>query len=375
VPRLSKHRELSANLRAAIADGRHPRGGKLPGEVELARRHGVSRPTVARALRDLQREGIVERRPGSGTYVAREFPGWAAPAIRQIGLIVPGLDRTEIFQLICGELAGLARAQNYSLVWGGSSPPEPGRGPSLADAEELCRQFIQLRMSGVFFAPCEWMPGREESNRRMAVSLREAGVPVILLDRDLGPFPNRSDFDLVGLDNLAGGYLVAEHFIKLGCRRLRFVALPGSAPTVDARIAGVREAIARHGLDTPADWIRLGDPSDPAFGRKLVAGGMADAIVCANDDTAARLMKTLKSLGVAVPRQIRLAGFDDVKFATLVSPPLTTVHQPCREIAETAFRALLERVAQPALPPRSLLLAPRLVVRESCGAYLPRVPP
>jgi len=73
---------------------------------------------------------------------------------------------------------------------------------------------------------------------------------------------------------------------------------------------------------------------------------------------------------VRVPRDVRMAGFDDVRFATLVSVPLTTVHQPCREIAVTAFRAMLERIADPTLPPRLLLLSPRLVIRESCGAYV-----
>jgi LacI family transcriptional regulator len=65
-----------------------------------------------------------------------------------------------------------------------------------------------------------------------------------------------------------------------------------------------------------------------------------------------------------------VVGFDDVRYATLFSVPLTTMHQPCREIAATAFRAMLDRIADPALPPRTLVLSPRLVVRESCGAYL-----
>jgi LacI family transcriptional regulator len=67
-----------------------------------------------------------------------------------------------------------------------------------------------------------------------------------------------------------------------------------------------------------------------------------------------------------------VVGFDDAKYATLVSPSLTTIHQPSRDIAVVAFRAMLERLTDPALPARSLSLAPRLVVRESCGAYPPR---
>ena len=326
-------------------------------------------PTVGRALLDLQNEGLIERRAGSGTYVKSGAPAQAASSTRQLGLLIPGLDTTEIFQLICGELASLARVHEYSLLWGGSTHPRQDTDASLEHAEELCQQFIERKVSGVFFAPYELMPEQEQANRRLAVSLRQAGIPVVLLDRDLTPFPNRSDFDLVGLDNMAGGYLLAEHLLKLGCRRLRFVARPRSAPTVDARIAGVREALVRHRLEMEPGWLQTGDPTDAKFVRKLIAGKQADAFICANDDTAARLLRSLEANGVKVPRDVRVVGFDDAKYATLVSPPLTTIHQPCRDIAVIAFRAMLERIAGPTLPARSFALTPRLVVRESCGAY------
>ena len=210
-------------------------------------------------------------------------------------------------------------------------------------------------------------------NRRKRIcgeSLREAGIPVVLIDRDLKAFPRRSDFDLVGIDNVAGGYMIAEHLIKLGCRKLFFVYRSMSAPTVNARIAGVREAMAQNHLDLDSHWVREGDPADVKFVRSLVSGRMADAIICANDDTAAALVRTMESQGVRPPRDIRLAGFDDVKYATLISVPLTTIHQPCRDIAAVAFATLMRRLAEPTLPAQSISLTPSLVVRESCGAYL-----
>ena len=94
--------------------------------------------------------------------------------------------------------------------------------------------------------------------------------------------------------------------------------------------------------------------------------------MCANDYTAAMLIRALCKNGVRVPADIRVVGFDDAKYATLLSPPLTTAHQPCREIADLAFRAMLERIAEPSIPRRTISLSPTLVVRESCGAYLPR---
>ena len=369
-----KHNQISVHLETEIAAGRYGSGSRLPSEVQLVKQFSVSRPTVARALRDLEAKGLIERRAGSGTYV-RANDQQRTTATRILGLLVPGLSSTEIFQIICGEIASLARVNEYGLLWGGSSNPRLDTDASLKHAEEICKQFIERKIGGVFFAPAELQPGQEKANTQLAESLREAGIPVVLLDRDLMDFPQRSDFDLVGIDNMAGGYMVAEHLIKLGCERICFVARPLSAATVDARIAGVREALVRHRIEPDPGWIRLGDPADIKFVRSLVAGRLADAFICANDDTAAVLMRTMESQGVRTPHNVRVVGFDDVKYATLVSVPLTTIHQPCRDIAVIAFQTMLKRMAEPALPVQSITLTPHLVVRESCGAYLPRQNP
>lgn len=365
-----KHSLISRYLEAEIAAGKFANGARLPSESQLVKQFKVSRPTVARALRDLGDKGLIDRRAGSGTYLRSATA--QKTSTRSFGLLVPGLQSTEIFQIICGEIASLARGQDYGLLWGGSSNPHKDTDASLEHAEEICQQFINRKLSGVFFAPAELTPGQEQANRHLAESLREAGVAVVLLDRDLVGFPKRSDFDLVCLDNMAGGYLLAEHLIKLGCRKFFFVARPLSAATVDARIAGVREAIGRHRIELDAGWVRYGDPADAKFVRALTAGKQADAFICANDYTAAQLLHTLESINVRVPRDFRVVGFDDVRYATFVSVPLTTIHQPCQPIAVTAFRTMLERVADPSLPPRCISLSPTLVVRESCGAYLPR---
>jgi DNA-binding LacI/PurR family transcriptional regulator len=366
----SKHSEISRHLETEIASGKYGDGSRLPSEVQLVKQFNVSRPTVARALRDLEAKDLIERRAGSGTYVRSNNERTTASRI--LGLLVPGLANTEIFQIICGEIASLARVSEYGLLWGGSTNPRVETDASLKHAEEICKQFIDRKISGVFFAPAELQSGQKEANTHLAESLREAGIPVVLLDRDLMEFPGRSDFDLVGLDNMASGFMVAEHLIKLGCRKPFFVARPFSAATVNARIAGVREAIVRHHIEPPANWVRYGDPADLKFVRSLIAGRQADAFICANDDTAAVLVRTLESENVRAPRDVRVVGFDDVNYATLVSVPLTTIHQPCRDIAIMAFRTMMERLAEPTLPARSIALTPRLVVRESCGAYLPR---
>ena len=367
-----KHLEISRQLRADIASGKYGAEGRMPSEAQLVARFGVSRPTVAQALRTLETEGLVSRRAGSGTFAKSSSGARGGSGAMVLALLIPDLGNTEIFQLIGGEIASLARVHNFTLAWGGSAHPRLDPDLSLRHAEELCEQFIERRVSGVFFAPYELVPEKEEANRRMAEMLREAGIPVVLLDRDIAPFPARSDFDVVGIDNFAGGFLLAEHLLKLGCKRLHFVARPRSAPTVDARIAGVREALARHDAAPSRGWVRIGEMTDKRFLRNLTTAPLPDAFLCANDHTAALLLRALHDARVRVPEKVRVTGFDDVKFATLVSPPLTTAQQPCREIALTAFRAMLDRQADPTLPARHLTLPPRLVVRDSCGAYLAR---
>lgn len=364
-----KHSLITKYLLTEIAAGKYSAADRLPSETQLVKQFKVSRPTAARAFRDLIAEGIIERRAGSGTFV-RNNKGVAA-ATRQIGLLIPGLGTTEIFEIICGELASLGRRSEYTLLWGGSSHPRLDLDGSCEHARELCDQFIERRVTGVFFAPFELTVGKDEINRTIAERFSETGIPVVLLDRDLAPFPLSSRFDVVGLDNVAAGFLLAEHLIKLGSQRIAFVMRPLSAPTVERRYAGVREALARHHCEVLPDWLQTGDPQDPKFVASLLAGNRWDAIICANDFTAAQLIRSIEKSKRRVPHDIRVAGFDDAKYATLVSVPLTTIRQPCKDIAVTAFQTMLSRIADPTLPPRNILLTPQLIVRESCGAYLP----
>ncbi len=364
----TQHRRIYRALLDEILAGKYDHATRLPSEAQLVSRFGVSRPTVARALQDLKVEGVIERRAGSGTYLRRERQ--STSDVRQLGMIVPGLGQIEIFDVICGELAGLARVADLGMHWGGSTSRDTASQMSIDEAEELCRRHIAAGVNGIFFAPFEHTADNELANRRITEKLRHAGIPVVLLDRDTEPYPHRSQFDLVGIDNFAGGYLLADHLIKLGAKRLAFVTRPFSATTADARKAGARAAMLAHGLPVQGDFVKTGDPGSITFVRSLTAGRSYDAIICINDHTAAELLQTLTRLRIRTPQDLRVVGFDDVRFATLLSVPLTTIQQPCRDIAATAFNAMRERLTNPGLPPRSLLLHPRLVVRESCGAYL-----
>ena len=170
------------------------------------------------------------------------------------------------------------------------------------------------------------------------------------------PIPQRSKYDLVGIDNRRTGYLATEHLIKVGAKRIAFLARPNSAPTVDARIAGYREALLSQNEEARRDLVNIGDASDAKFIKSILRKARPDAFVCANDLTAGNLMHTLISLGQRIPEDIRIVGIDDVKYARLLPVPLTTLHQPCRDIGRMAMAVMLDRIANPDLPPRDVLL-------------------
>jgi DNA-binding LacI/PurR family transcriptional regulator len=110
------------------------------------------------------------------------------------------------------------------------------------------------------------------------------------------------------------------------------------------------------------------DPADQGRVAAIMADCRPDGIVCSNDRLAAVLMRTLAGLGISVPGQVKLISFDDVQYASLVTVPLTTIHQPCDQIGAAAMRAMYERIASPDMPARDILLDFRLVVRESSGS-------
>jgi DNA-binding LacI/PurR family transcriptional regulator len=367
-----KHHAITSQLATEILAGKYRDTGRLPSETQLVKRFGVARPTIGQALRGLQERGLIERRAGSGTYVASgtgRAPGSRA-ALPQLGMIVPSLRHTEIFESIQAEIAGLVRGHDFDFWPGLAASPMNEPAITVADAETLSGHFIDRGVRGVFFVPFEHQADREEVNRRIVERLRQAGIPVVLIDRDLGVFPKRSAYDLVGIDNFAGGYELAEHFIKLGMRRFAYVVRPLTAATVDARIAGALTAMRMHGLEPDRSFVQAGDPLDLRFVKSFVRSNRIEGVFCASDHIAAQLLQSLNRLGIRVPKHLRLVGFDNVPFAGLLTVPLTTMEQSCRDIAITAFNALCERLTNPTLPPRTLMLTPRIVVRESCGAFL-----
>jgi LacI family transcriptional regulator len=192
-------------------------------------------------------------------------------------------------------------------------------------------------------------------------------IPVVLVAGS----PDAPDVDVVAADNRAGMRGLVGHLIEQHSRTgLWYVDGPPGAPDAQERRAAFEEALAQY------QGVRLAGRSEGRFAalsgrhavREILAAREApDAIVCANDQTAIGAIQELRAAGSRVPGDISVTGFDDVHLGALLSPTLTTVHQPIRHLGERACSLLLERIADPGLPRRVERLPTTLVIRESCG--------
>jgi len=197
-------------------------------------------------------------------------------------------------------------------------------------------------------------------------------VPVVVVAGDTA----QRGVDVVSADNWSGAHALVEHLVTVhGRRRLFHVDGPASAPDATARRLAMQAVIAAHpgtvlaGSFNGRFTVHSGqDAAERLLTCTRGAGEpLPEAIVCANDQMAIGMVRTLHAHGVKVPGDVAIVGFDDIFPASLTDPPLTTVHQPMRKIGERACDRLLERIADPSLRPRIELLPAELVLRSSCG--------
>ena len=200
--------------------------------------------------------------------------------------------------------------------------------------------------------------------------LGAAGVPVILLNshsQQLAPHTFS-----VRVDDVHGARLATEHLLALGHRRIAHVGGPaGHSPSAD-RLAGYRQAIEAAGccFDEALVVAGTGRPmaGEQALPQLLALADRPTAVFCYNDMTAIGLLAAACAIGLSVPRDLAVIGFDDIPFAAYVSPPLTTIAQPKFEMGQRALQMALSLMgdAQPG-GVGNVVVEGRLVVRETTG--------
>jgi DNA-binding LacI/PurR family transcriptional regulator len=363
-PGKPRSRQIYESIRARIDSGELLPGAKLPTELQLMQHFAVSRTTVSRALRDLELQGLIRRRRGSGTYV-REL----TPATEQLDLafFVPWIEAGSALPYVEGlihqRLADLASRRQSTLLLKCLAD-----GSSLAErALNGARSFADLRIDGVFYYPAELPGDQMQLNRKVVDLLVSAGIRVVLIDRDILPFPGRSEFTRIGYDNRRGGVVLTEHLIQMGCERIAFVGIPEVSTAVADRLAGYYEAHRMRGLSVDRKLVHMIDEEEITrdFCEMLMRRVKPEAIICKMDRFAALIGRHLMAMEVKIGPDVKLAGFDDDPIAELLPVPLTTIRLPVQAFAQAAYEAMLDNVTGTDTNPRQIVIDAELVVRRS----------
>jgi len=346
-------------VRSEIENNNLPLGTLLPTETELAQRHDVSRPTIAKVYNSLQEEGYVIKKPGTGTTVIYQHK----KNKHLFGLLLPGAGESEIFSIINERFLNHSRNGKFDCLWEGTTTGNAEIRKELI--EKCCNDYINENVNGIFFAPLERVKNAEILNHKICEKINNAGIPLVLIDRDIVEFPMRSNFDLVSLDNFNAGYMMAEHLINMGCEVIHFFYRPDSASSVKLRLYGVAAALQNHNLKFDKENDICGNPEDLEFIRSLKIESGKTGIVCANDSTAAVVMSSLDTIGVKITSDVLICGYDDMKYAKHLKYTLTSYRQPCEEIADTAIDLMNRRIEAKDAIPITANLTGEIVERES----------
>ena len=361
----SKYREVYETLLQEMRSGKYKNRRDFPSDVALTRRFHCSAQPVKRAMEQLQRDGFVVRCQGQGTFTT----ALARNASGKIGVIVHAphdvLSGTFVAR-ICDALTRVGRRNDYQVIIGkltASSPVECAR-----QMQQKAREFSNADVEAVVLQPVHLIPDAQAVSRNIVAVLSSHGIPVVLFDFDIEKPPSRSPLDVVGIDNTNVGYRLGNHLIDVGAKNIHFLMRPNWASTVCKRLRGVASAVWERLGTWSRDNVLEAEPDDvAALKRHIKRCGRRppDAFVCGNDSAAVQLLEGLKSIGLSVPADIMLAGFDDDCHATSCRPMLTTIRQPYDELGEILFRTTMERIRHPKDPPREITLDAPLVVRES----------
>ncbi len=353
------HKTIYETLRNQLFTEVFPTGAMLPTEMALAKKFDVSRPTIAKVYNQLQEEGLIKKTKGLGTVVTYKN----AKTVYTFGLLLPGAGESEIFSIINDQLLKQSETGRFNCLWEGATASSAEIRKTLI--ETCCENYITKKVDGIFFSPLERVQGAQELNHSICDAVKQAGIPMVLIDRDIVASPLRSDFDVVSIDNFHAGSVMAQHFMERGCQRLLFFYRPGSASSVDLRISGVRDTVLKNGHEFGQKHVYCGSPEDLDFVRQMEMVPGKTGIVCANDSTAAVLMSSLDTLGIEIGKDVLICGYDDMKYSKHLKHSLTSFRQPCEEIANISIELLMRRLKDNSRLPITITLTGTIVPRES----------
>jgi DNA-binding LacI/PurR family transcriptional regulator len=325
-----------------------------PTIYEVARRAGVSIATVSRALRDTGPVAPATRaRVLAAVKELRFTPSRLGVSLAEgrsaaNGIVFPDLSGPYYAEVVLGYEEAASELGRSVIILS-------TRGHS--NVRELVRDLAGRVDGLVLFG--------QTVDDSMVSELTGSGLPVVLLAR--APVPGA---DLVASENVATARILTEHLLGHGYRD---VTMLGASPGGDIgeRWAGVTETLSAHGVDTvPPVPCEFTVDGGLAAGRELLRRPLPpEAVICADDQVALGMLLAAEELGLSVPGDVAVTGWDDIMAARHARPALTTVRQPMRELGARAARALDELITGVRATPRHQTLATELVLRTSCGEH------
>ncbi|MGH2699621.1 MAG: LacI family DNA-binding transcriptional regulator [Actinomycetota bacterium] len=329
--------------------------GQRPNVYQVARRAGVSIATVSRVLsgtrpvapetkmRVLEAAASLKWRP---SRIARALAGEKHDAV---AIVFPNLSGPYYAEVIRGfeEAAVEHGSATFVLATHGRD-----------NGDEMVRELAE-RCDGVVIM------GRTVSDELVS-DLVGLGAPVVVLAR-----PPVSAAPAVRSENRAPSLSLTSHLLEHGRSRLRFLGDPDLSPDLHQRWLGFGEAHRKAGLTAPDEPDACGG-FEEEHGYKaaldlLQRDARVDGLVCGNDQLASGAYRAAETSGAAIPGDVAITGWDGIAASRLLVPPLTTVHQPMRELGATACRVLVQRIEQPEEVPHNVTLPTEVVIRSSCG--------
>jgi LacI family transcriptional regulator len=323
---------------------------------DVARLAGVAPMTVSRTINghpyvaeDTAKKirTAIRRLDYRPNHAARMLTGQLS---RSIGLIVPDIADT-FFSVIIHAVQETARESGY-LVWLAASDDDPS-----IEAAQI-QIMIHHPVDGILLVPAN----SRSSHLR---SLVNGTTPIIAIDRPI----ETAATDSIGVENAKGAQLAVEHLIQHGYKKITCVAVNTHLQPIKERIAGYRESMKRAKLPCP-EAVPLSDDTAARFALSNLFNSRSrpDALFTANNAATIWVIEALRDLKIEMGKDIALAGFDDVPFFTLMTPPVTAVSQPAADLGSMSARLLLQRI-RGELQSSSLrmTLPVILTVRGSCG--------
>ncbi|MEU6919537.1 LacI family DNA-binding transcriptional regulator [Streptomyces olindensis] len=336
----------------------------MPTMADVARSAGVSVATVSHVLNGTRpvlphtRQAVLDAVEELGYTTNTLARSLVTSRTRSIGLAVSAISNPYFTEILQGVEAAALEAGYSLLIADPHDDPEHER--------KVVQLLHERRVDGMIVAP-------SVDPRGLLAYLGRHAVPAVFLDRlvDAPGSGGGPRFDQVCSDNAEPTSRLVTHLAGLGHRRIGLVAgLPGLSTTSE-RIMGYRSGLAFAGLPYDERLLVHGD-SEAAGGAAATAALLSlavppTALVTGNNAMTIGALRALRDQGLSVPGDLALCSFDDFAWADLFSPRLTAVAQPSRDIGARAVRVLLERLAEPDRPARTVRLPCSFVHRTSCG--------